>query len=91
MGVGVGVAGTHITRYLLENVLEVLLLFSFLVGVARPWLWKHKAKLAHRGGGGQTRRKVFWPEGARVPTTARGAAGAASGQCCFLVKPREQE
>lgn len=51
MGVGVGVAGTHITRYLLENVLEVLLLFSFLVRVARPWLWKHKAKLAHRGGG----------------------------------------
>lgn len=46
----VGVGGTHITRYLLENVLEVLLLFSFLVSVARPWLRKHKGKLAHGWG-----------------------------------------
>lgn len=39
---GAGVGSTHITRYLLKNVVELLLLFTFLVGVARLWLWKHK-------------------------------------------------
>lgn len=80
----VGVGGTHITRYLLENVPEVLLLFTFRVSVARPWLWKHKGKLVHRGrGDGQTREESSSrAAGARVPTIAQGGGRSwVQGKC----------
>lgn len=61
----VGVRSTHITRYLPENVVELLLFLTFLVSDARLWLWKHKGKQVHRDqGDGQTcEESSFWAEG----------------------------
>lgn len=81
---GVGVGGTHITRYLLENVPELLLLLTFRVRVARPRLWEHKGQLVHRGqGGGQTcEGGSSWAAGARGPTTAQGGSRSwVQGKC----------
>lgn len=76
--------GTHIASYLPENVAELLLFLTFLVSVARLWLWKHKGKLV-RGDqrNGQTCEETcFWAGGARVPKTVLGGSRSwAQGKC----------
>lgn len=92
---GVGVGGTHVTRYLPKNVLELLLFLTFLVSFARPRLWKHKGKLVHRDhGDGRTREESsLWAEGATVPETALGGSRSWGQNTCssFLVKPGKLE
>lgn len=77
---GGGVGGTHVPRYLPEDVSELLLFLSFLVSVSRPWLWRHKGKLVHRdpGGGQSCEDSSFWAEGAIGPQIALGGTGAGS-------------